>query len=179
MIIMMGLAGSGKSMQGKLLADQKGYPWLSTGEFLRMLVTGSQRQKMLSGELLDDEEIISQMQKIFGLINTEDEFVLDGFPRTLAQAEWLLSQIKFGQLKATAVVHITIPLELAKSRLSSRGRQDDNDVAINDRLQTFQNTELPIIQSFKDANIPIYEVDGAKKPEEVHEFIIRHIKIAR
>lgn len=173
---MMGLAGSGKSMQGKLLADYLGYPWLSTGEFLRMLVTGQQRKKMLSGELLLDDEIISQMQKIFGLIDTDKEFILDGFPRTLAQAEWLLGQVKFGQIKATAVIHITVPIKIAKDRLMSRGRQDDNDNAIKDRLKTFQNTELPIIQSFKNASIPIFDIDGSGSPEKVHSEILKYIK---
>ena len=53
MIIFMGVAGSGKSVQGRLLADTLGLPWLSTGEFLRMLISGQRRKDMQAGKLLD------------------------------------------------------------------------------------------------------------------------------
>ena len=82
MIIFTGVAGSGKSMQGRMLADHQALPWLSTGEFLRMLVSGDERRDMLAGKLLDDEEIISLVQKIFNDVGVEEEFEMDGFPRT-------------------------------------------------------------------------------------------------
>ena len=104
MIIFMGVAGSGKSSQGRQLADEKGLPWLSTGEFLRMMIAGDKRKDMLQGKLLGDEEIISMVQKIFAVVDTDDEFILDGFPRTAAQADWLLSQVKYGQLHVPAVI---------------------------------------------------------------------------
>ena len=58
MILLMGVAVAGKSVQGRRLADEKGLPWLSTGEFLRMLVVGERRKQMLAGKLLSDKEII-------------------------------------------------------------------------------------------------------------------------
>ena len=91
---MMGVAGAGKSVQGRWLADEVGLPWLSTGEFLRMLVTGERRKEMLAGKLLDDSEMIGLADKIFHMINIQEEFILDGFPRTLQQAEWLIAQHK-------------------------------------------------------------------------------------
>ena len=106
MIIFTGVAGSGKSVQGKMLADYLGLPWLSTGEFLRMLISGERRKDMLAGKLIEDKEIISLVQKIFNVVDTKNEFILDGFPRTVAQADWLLNQAKHGQLKLTAVVNL-------------------------------------------------------------------------
>ena len=85
MILLMGIAGSGKSMQGRLFADEQGFAWLSAGELLRILVTGKRRHEMLSGKLLDDKEMIKILDKVFDLINLQDEFVLDGFPRTVVQ----------------------------------------------------------------------------------------------
>ena len=70
MIIFMGVAGSGKSSQGRQLADEKGLPWLSTGEFLRMMIAGDKRKQMLEGKLLGDEEIITMVQKIFAVVDT-------------------------------------------------------------------------------------------------------------
>jgi len=91
----MGVAGSGKSVQGRLLADEMALPWLSTGEFLRMLVSGERRKDMLAGRLLSDREIIKLVQKIFAMIDIHEEFILDGFPRTVSQADWLLNQQLF------------------------------------------------------------------------------------
>src|SRR5947209_20163837 len=104
MIILTGVAGAGKSMQGKMFADEHGYAWISTGEILRVLVTGKRRQEMLEGKLLSDEEMIRIMDKVLQLIDTNQEFVLDGFPRTVTQADWLLAQTRAGRFRLTAVV---------------------------------------------------------------------------
>src|SRR6478736_5444274 len=99
MIILMGVSGSGKSSQGKILADEHGYAWISTGEILRVLVTGKRRHEMLQGKLLSDEEMIAILDKVLELIDVEQEFVLDGFPRTIPQADWLLEQVHAGRFK--------------------------------------------------------------------------------
>src|SRR5690606_32018242 len=127
-----------KSVQGRMLADTLGLPWLSTGEFLRMLIAGERRQQMLAGKLLDDQEIIALVQKIFGVIDIEQEFVLDGFPRTPAQADWLLSQEKHGQLDITAVIHLEASENAVQERLLSRGRPDDTKEAISERFTEYR-----------------------------------------
>src|SRR5215471_6742071 len=106
MIILMGVAGSGKSMQGRLFADEYGYAWISSGELLRVLVTGSRRRQMLEGVLLSDDEMINIFDKVFELINTSEEFVLDGFPRTIPQAEWLLAQAAKGRFDIDMVFNL-------------------------------------------------------------------------
>ena len=63
MIVLMGVAGAGKSLQGRLFADEHGYSWISTGELFRVLVTGKRRQQMLEGKLLSDEEVIALGQR--------------------------------------------------------------------------------------------------------------------
>ena len=172
----MGVAGSGKSVQGRKLADALGLPWLSTGEFLRMLISGQRRKDMLSGKLLDDHEIITLIQKVFAVIDNRKEFVLDGFPRTVAQADWLLNQVKHSQLQITAVVHLTATEKEVKKRLLDRGRQDDTEAAIKERFEEYEQLSRPIMQHFKDANVPIIEVDGQKSIAEVHEQIIDKVK---
>ena len=104
MIVLMGVAGAGKSMQGRLLADEHGLAWISTGELLRVLITGKRRREMLEGKLLSDDEMIMILDKLLELINTNEEFVLDGFPRTIPQAEWLLAQAKNGRFDIGASV---------------------------------------------------------------------------
>jgi len=95
-IILLGVAGSGKSEQGRLLADEYGYAWISTGEILRVLITGKRRHEMLAGRLLSDEEMIQIMDRF--LCNRHNqEFILDGFPRTIPQTDWLLKQVEKGR----------------------------------------------------------------------------------
>jgi len=167
----MGVAGSGKSAQGKLIADELALPWLSTGEFLRMLIAGERRKDMLKCKLLDDQEIISLVQKIFTIINTKQEFVLDGFPRTSTQADWLLNQVKHGQLRIKAVIHIKASEKVVISRLLKRGRQDDYKDAIAARFKEYQEEVLPMLEHFKAAGIPVYNVEGENTISEIHKSI--------
>ncbi len=178
MIVFMGVAGSGKSMQGKMLADQLALPWVSTGEFLRMLIAGDERKDMLAGKLLDDQEIIGLVQKIFNIIDTEHEFVLDGFPRTAAQADWLLNQVKHGQLDISAVIHLTATEKVVEARLMSRGRPDDYREAIAERFGEYENAVKPILQHFKDAKIAVYDIDGEQDPAKVHDQILNVLREA-
>lgn len=173
MIIFTGVAGSGKSVQGKMLADHLGLPWLSTGEFLRMLISGERRKDMLAGKLLDDQEIIALVQRIFNVVDTKHEFVLDGFPRTVAQADWLLNQVKHGQLKITGVVHLKATEDAVRRRLLKRGRQDDTDTAIKERFTEYSETILPILEHFKRANISVHDIDAEQTVSEV-QASIRH-----
>lgn len=172
MIIFTGVAGSGKSMQGRMLADKLALPWLSTGEFLRMLISGDERRDMLAGKLLDDDEIISLVQKIFTVVNVEEEFVMDGFPRTTGQADWLLSQVKHGQLDVTALVHLTASEEIVMDRLLGRGRQDDHQEAIRERFKEYEEAVKPILDQFRAAGIPVYDINGEQEPDVVHAAIM-------
>lgn len=171
MIIFMGVAGSGKSQQGRMLADQLGLPWLSTGEFLRMLISGDRRKDMLEGKLLNDEEIISLVQKIFAMIDTKQEFILDGFPRTAQQVDWLLAQQRHGQLKVTAVIHLTATEEVVRERLLGRGRQDDHNEAISERFVEYQEQILPILKQFEAADVPVCNINGEASVEDVNQAI--------
>lgn len=176
MIIFMGVAGSGKSVQGKMIADQLALPWLSTGEFLRMLIAGDKRKAMLDGELLGDQEIIALIRKIFNIVDTSQEFILDGFPRTTAQADWLLSQVKHGQLDITAVIHLVASKEAVRERLLSRGRLDDHHEAINKRFEEYEESIKPILVHFKEASIPVHDINGEQSVEAVHQDILKCLK---
>ena len=176
MIVFMGVAGSGKSMQGKMLADHLALPWLSTGEFLRMLIAGEKRRDMIAGKLLTDKEIITLVQKIFTIIDTNEEFVLDGFPRTSAQADWLLSQTKHGQLHITAVVHLQATEKTVLERLLARGRQDDSKAAIAERFKEYEEATKPILEHFRAAKVPVYDINADQTPAAVQTEIIKALE---
>jgi adenylate kinase len=175
MIVLMGVAGSGKSMQGRMLADEAGYPWLSTGELLRVLITGRRRHEMLAGNLLSDEEVINVVNTVLGLIDTSQEFVLDGFPRTVAQADWVLNRAKEKHFELNAVFHLSASEETVKTRLIDRGRPDDTDDAIAIRFQEYHEVTVPIIEHFRKGNVPVFDIDASQPPEKVHLEIMHRL----
>lgn len=172
MILLMGVAGAGKSMQGRMLADEHGYAWISTGEILRVLVTGKRRQEMLEGKLLNDVEVVELIDKVFELINTHEEFVLDGFPRTIPQADWLLRQVKRGRFELTAVVNLVASKEAVLQRLTNRGRPDDTEEAITERFAEYEAVTKPILDHFRDEGVTVHEIDANRSPRHVHDEIL-------
>lgn len=175
MIVLMGVAGAGKSMQGRLLSDEMGYAWVSTGEILRVLITGKRRQEMLQGKLLHDYEVIEILDKIFDLVDVRQQFILDGFPRTVPQADWLMSQSDKERFSLDAVVHLAANEEVVRKRLMSRGRIDDNDDAIKERFTEYQSVTLPILEHFEKEGVPVYTVDASQTPKEVHDQIVAYL----
>ena len=176
MIILMGVAGAGKSMQGRLFADEHGYAWISTGELFRVLVTGKRRQQMLEGKLLSDDEVIKLVDKTLKLIDVDKEFLLDGFPRTKMQADWVLEQVRAGRFKLTAVFNLAASREVVKQRLLARGRQDDTEQVIERRFAEYRTETLPILDYFKTAKVPVYDIDANQDPITVHDQIMSRIK---
>lgn len=175
MIILTGVAGAGKSMQGKILADEHGYAWISTGEILRVLVTGKRRQEMLQGKLLSDDEMITILDKVFDLIDPTQEFILDGFPRTIPQSDWLLEQVHKGRFQLTAVINLAASEEVVRERLMARGRRDDTEEAIAERFREYRTTTLPILQHLREENVPVYDIDASQEPRLVHDTILQYV----
>lgn len=175
MIILTGVAGAGKSMQGKMLADEHGYAWISTGEILRVLVTGKRRQEMLRGKLLSDEEVTLILDKVLELINVEEEFVLDGFPRTIPQANWLLEQVHKRRFELSAVVNLDASEEVVRGRLMQRGRVDDTEDAINERFKEYRTVTMPILEHFRQEGVTVCNINAAQTPREVHDAILKCI----
>lgn len=175
MIILTGVAGAGKSMQGKMFADEHGYAWISTGEILRVLVTGKRRQEMLEGKLLSDEEVITILDTVLNLIDSDQEFVLDGFPRTINQVNWLLKQVHSGRIRLTAVVNLDASEAVVRERLMARGRQDDTEDAIAKRFNEYRSVTLPILEHFKQEGVQICAIDASKNPRAVHDAILKCI----
>lgn len=175
MIVLMGVAGAGKSMQGKILADEHGYAWISTGEILRVLVTGKRRQEMLQGKLLSDEEMINLIDKVLDLIDTKQEFVLDGFPRTVPQADWLMDQVHAGRFDLSAVIHLSADESVVRKRLLDRSRPDDTEEAIGQRFSEYHAVTMPIIEHFKQEGAPVFDIDASQGVREVHDQILKAV----
>lgn len=175
MIIFMGVAGAGKSVQGTLLAKHLGYEWLSTGEYLRNNISGKRRNEMLAGKLLDDEEIIEILKDFFGGIKDSSRCILDGFPRTLVQAKWLLQQHQEGLITIGSVVYLNASKEVVRKRLLARGRPDDTAEVLDKRFEEYEKLTVPIIEWFKSHSIVVHEVDAERTVEEIQNDIIARV----
>jgi len=141
-IVILGPPGAGKGTQAKLIADDLGIPHVATGDMLRAAIAnGSElgkqvRQLVQEGHLVPDELMTGLVRERLLADDTKDGFVLDGFPRTLAQAEGLdrmLEEIDRGDL--SVVLNFEVPEELAEQRLLSRMRADDTPEVIRTRLR--------------------------------------------
>lgn len=173
MIILMGVAGAGKSVQGKLLAKDSGAEWVSTGELLRSSISDERREDMLQGKLLADQEIIAVVSKFFEDHGAQN-CILDGFPRTIPQAEWLLADERINDV-IHAIIHLTADREVVKKRLLSRGRPDDNGTAIDLRFKEYESKTLPIVALFENHGIKVHEINGEQDIEDVHKDIMEKL----
>lgn len=175
MILLMGIAGSGKGTQGKMLADKHGFHLISMGEVLRMYVTGERRERMLAGDLLDDQEIIKIVEKVLASLPDDEEVLMDGFPRTIPQAEWLLSQVKAGRFKLRDVFHLVATREAVKERLMKRARIDDVEAAIEKRFDEYERSTAPLIKWLEEHDVKVVSIDAERPPETVNADIVSHL----
>jgi adenylate kinase len=173
MIIFVGVAGSGKSIQGRLLSQKINAKYFSMGEFLRHHVDPSIQNKMLTGELIDDHEAIQVINEDLPKADEDgEEYILDGFPRTITQADWLIEQVKKGRFTIEGVVYLKASPETIVPRLLERKRPDDNIDAIEQRIKEYNELTLPILDHLKKANIKVHDINAELPIEEVHKEII-------
>lgn len=176
MILLMGIAGSGKGTQGKMMADQHGFHLISMGDVLRMYITGPRRQRMLAGELLDDAEIIEIVDGVLASFPDQEEVILDGFPRTIPQAEWLMDQVRTGRFSIKHVFHLVASREAVKARLMNRGRIDDVDESIEERFNEYQRSTEPLLEWLAGQGVAVNNVDAERPVNEVNEDIVAQLK---
>ena len=173
MIILFGLAGSGKGTQGKALSELFGWRWLSVGEAIRQ--TGGYEEIINQGKLIPDEDVIRIMDKQIN--KSEDEgfdVILDGYPRDVRQAEYLMATMPE---KIDGAIILEVPKEELYQRLSLRGRDDDQErESIERRFRVFEDNIKGIIPLLEAKNIPITRVDGVGDIKEVTNRLVEIVK---
>lgn len=172
----MGIAGSGKGTQGKMLADHDNMHLVSMGEVLRMYVTGDKRQRMLSGNLLADDEIIKIVDRVLTSLKDSNSVLLDGFPRTIDQARWLLNQANSGRFRVDAVIHLVADRQVVKKRLIARGRLDDEEKAIEERFRIYEQTTEPLLDWLKKQGVRVVDVNAEGSVEAVSAELMAKLK---
>ncbi len=173
MILLMGIQGSGKGTQGKMLADQHNFHLISMGDVLRMYATPPQRDRMLAGGLLDDQEIIDIIDAVLGQLPDTEECILDGFPRTIPQAEWLMRQVQAGRFQINNVFHLVASRQAVKARLLNRGRVDDRPEAIEERINEYERSTQPLLSWLEDHGITVHNVDAERSVDQVNTDLVK------
>jgi adenylate kinase len=173
-ILIMGPAGAGKSVQAQMLVDSLGYEWVSTGVVLRQAMQDPEiRQKMEHGELLDDSVVEDIVAKALKQAKDKEKVILDGFPRDHHQARWLTGFCAGGEMTLEAVIHLEISLDVARKRLLGRGRTDDHDDAIKKRFDEYEHITTPILEYMKKQDVAICDVDANQDIAKVHDDIVK------
>jgi adenylate kinase len=168
MIIFMGLAGSGKSTMGHWLAAQLNCPWISTGNLLRQRMDKATQEQMLRGKMVSDDHTLAVLDEEFRRISAHDShFILDGTPRTMRQAKWLVEKDRSGELKISSIIHLKIKSSAAKDRLLKRKRPDDHEEAINERFREYEDSIKPIIGYLKKEGYKVHDINAEQKPADV------------
>lgn len=173
MIILFGLAGSGKGTQGKALSELFGWRWLSVGEAIRQ--TGGYEDIINQGKLIPDEDVIKIMGKQIEKSEAEGfDVILDGFPRDVTQAEWLVTNMPN---RLDGAIILEVPKEELYKRLALRGRDDDRERdSINRRFEVFEQNIYSILPLLESKNIPVERVNGVGPIEEITSRLTEVVK---
>jgi len=171
MIVFFGPAGAGKSVQGQILAARHNWRWLSTGQLLRDAHDVELLKKMQTGALVDPAMVSEIMGQALERAKDIYLFILDGFPRELSQAKWLIdSQPRHGRSIGVVVV-LEVPKAEIIRRLQLRGRADDTEEAIEERLQIYRKEMYPILSYLSEQGVHVAHIDGTGTVGQVHDRI--------
>ncbi len=173
MIILFGLAGSGKGTQGKALSEIFGWRALSVGQVIRD--TGEYANTIDKGNLIPDEDVIRLMTKQIEKSEAEGfDVILDGYPRTEYQAKWLVDHMSD---KLDGAIILEVPKEELYERLTLRGRDDDKEKeSIDRRFEIFEQNICSILPLLEAKNVPIRRVDGVGSIGEVTDRLVDVVK---
>ena len=178
-LLIFGRQGSGKGTQSALLTEHYGVPHISTGDILREAVAqgtefGRQAKVIMDrGDLVSDDIILGIVGERLRQADARDGYLLDGFPRTLTQAEGL-----DGFSTVDVALNLDVPVEEARQRMLDRGRGDDTDEAIDRRFALYEEETVPVIEYYDRAG-KLVTVDGLGEVDDIFERVVKAIESAR
>jgi adenylate kinase len=181
-IIFLGPPGSGKGTQAERLAAKLGVAHLSTGEMLRAAVErrtpeGLQAAEYMNrGDLVPDETILAMVGRRLAEPDCTEGCLLDGFPRTLAQAEALDALLKQAHMPLDAVVDLGVDEDAVVERLASRGRADDRPEVIRERLVNYRRQTAPLTDYYRGHGL-LRAIDGQGTPDEVFQRVLTALAV--
>lgn len=206
-LVLLGAPGAGKGTQAKKLVEEFGTPHISTGDMLRAAVSaGTELGKkaksyMDAGDLVPDEVIIGLVEERLQQPDAEKGFILDGFPRTSAQAVALDAQLAKMERPLDAALLIDVDFDVIVKRLAGRRvckdcsypgteadttcpkcggemyqRPDDNEQSVRNRLDVYQNSTAPLIDYYRGCDL-LVSIDGDRDPDVVYADIKKTLNL--
>ena len=183
-LILLGPPGVGKGTQAKILVSELGIPQLSTGDILRQAIANKTPMGLAAKEIMDRGDLVSD-EIVNGIVSERIDqpdcakgFILDGFPRTIPQAEALGAMLAQKGLTLNAVVEITADADTLVSRVAKRAsetggaRADDNAEVARKRLEVYRELTEPLVKYYREKGM-LKTVDGMAPVEEVTAAIRR------
>ncbi|MGD8426916.1 MAG: adenylate kinase [Balneolaceae bacterium] len=180
-IIIFGPPGAGKGTQAKLISEEYNIPHLSTGEIFRSAIKnetklGKEVQSILdAGDLVPDEKVVALVDEELQNSKYDEGYILDGFPRTVPQAEAFDEILERKGTQLDAFLQLVVPEEELINRILSRGegRSDDSPEKVKNRLKVYRKETEPVLNYYKKQDV-VETIDGVGSIEEIFE----RIKIA-
>ena len=181
-IILFGPPGAGKGTQAQILVNKRDMVQLSTGDMLRAAIAAGTdlgmraKQIMDSGQLVSDDIMIGMIRERMTQDDCANGVILDGFPRTVAQAEALDVMLDNLGVRLHKVIEIQVDEQALFARIENRAaetgsaRSDDNADVLAQRLKVYHDNTAPVLPYYRDKGQLAY-VDGMKSVEEVSEAI--------
>jgi len=176
-ILLFGPTGAGKSMQGQMLAVRMGWKWLSTGQMLRDSNDPEVISILKSGDLVSNELTYEVFDKAVREADSEQypRIIVDGFPRTKAQAEWLAQYLRRTGKEIKQVVVLEVPESEIMKRLEKRGRMEDTPETIAKRMAIYRQKMYPVLGIFAEQGLKITHLDGTGTAGEVHDRLFAEV----
>lgn len=186
-ILFLGPPGSGKGTQAGRLSERLGIPAISTGEILRAAVRlgtplGLRAKSVMeAGELVSDDLMIALIRDRLAAPDAARGFILDGFPRTVAQAESLEKLLAGNATGLSAVLNLSVPETVLVDRLHGRceeeGRADDRPETILERLRVYRQKTEPLVDFYRDRRL-LADVNGMGDVTEISDRIDQALVVA-
>ena len=184
-LVLLGAPGSGKGTQATRMKEHLQVPHISTGDLLRAEVAAGSKlgleakEVMARGELVSDEILLGMLEDRFSREDTRDGFILDGYPRNLAQADALCALLdRIGQ-PVDKAVQLEVPTEMLVERIAGRaqaeGRADDTPESVRTRLKVYEDQTAPVVDFFRQRGL-LGVVDGVGSMDEVFSRIIETLR---
>ncbi|WP_226467918.1 adenylate kinase [Luteimonas panaciterrae] len=186
-LVLLGAPGSGKGTQAARLKDHLQVPHISTGDLLRAEVAagsplGQQAKAVMDrGELVSDDILLGMLEDRFSRSDTRNGFILDGYPRNLAQADALDGLLTRIRQPMDYAVQLEVPMDLLVERIAGRaaaeGRADDSPESVRTRLKVYEEKTAPVIEFYR-AHGQLTVVNGVGSLDEVFTRIVEAISPA-
>lgn len=183
-VVLLGPPGAGKGTQAQVLCEHLNVPAISTGDMLREAVAeGSQlgrrvQEIMASGALVDDATMAEVVRERLARPDARQGFLLDGYPRTLPQARTLEGILDGMSEELDAVLLVEVPEAELVRRTLLRGRADDTENVVRERLRVYREKTEPLIGYYKERGL-LRAIDGDRPIEEVTARMLVDLGVSR